>query len=170
MGTYTAQILIGNSHTYHGGILPHYQMFLSENDRAAWILRKMPLLNEENDDGDENIVWIPAMPSTIFRDGLMMVAHHIVRNENFRNKANMVFGEKSDEPFLDLCYDYDNEKLIDLFENCKTIESWPKLVVTILDGSSLENSKLSDLGIQNISEVESCFSENIITLKRRFSE
>jgi len=163
MGTYTAQILIGNSHTFHDGILPTHQMFLSENSRAAWILKRMPMIDEEV---QKDNVWIPNRPSTIFRDGMMMIAYHIIKDENFRKEAKRVFGEKGDAEFLDICEEYDNEKLIDLFEHCKTIKSWPKLVITILDGSYLENSKLSELKIQNISELESCFSENIITLKK----
>ena len=100
----------------------------------------------------------------------MMIAYHIIKDEKFRNEANQILGKDANKTFLDLCQKYDNEKLIDLFEDCKKITYWPKIVITILDGSSLENSNLSDLRIQNISEIETCFSESIIASKRRLSE
>ncbi len=43
MGTHTAQILIGDSHPNHGGIIPSYALFLSENSRAVWILAELDM-------------------------------------------------------------------------------------------------------------------------------
>jgi hypothetical protein len=43
MGTFTAQILIGNNHRYGGGIIPSHAVFLSENSRPAWILKNLDL-------------------------------------------------------------------------------------------------------------------------------
>jgi hypothetical protein len=38
MASFTAQILVGSAHPYNGGIIPTHFLFLSENDRPAWIL------------------------------------------------------------------------------------------------------------------------------------
>jgi|TARA_B100001971_G_C18207592_1_gene548595 hypothetical protein len=38
MGSFTTQILVGSGDSNHGGIYPTHFMYLSENDRPAWIL------------------------------------------------------------------------------------------------------------------------------------
>ena len=183
MGTYTCQILIGGSHTYHGGILPSYQMFLSENSRAAWILRKMPSSPEEIVKEVDRIAWIPAGPETIMRDGMMMIAYHILREPNFVKKVNEVVGASIDK-HLDLNdFGWDKkrkewseklyDKLNELYKSCKLIEHWPNMIITILGGSSLENSRFENekwnggLDVLNEYNINSevCISRNVLNFQ-----
>ena len=41
MATLIAQILIGSSHPYDGGINPTHCLFLSENSKPAWVLKDL---------------------------------------------------------------------------------------------------------------------------------
>lgn len=177
MGTYTCQILLGSNHPYHGGILPEYQLFLSENDRAAWILRKIPPVGEN--DNEEAKVWIPVGPETIMRDAMMMLAYHLLKEPEFVGKTDNVLGGPIDEraDLNNLGWDSEKkewnnswyDKVDELYESCKKIKNWPSMVITILDGSYLENSKLNNgkwtggLEILNDYDIraEVCLSQSI---------
>ncbi|BCS82425.1 hypothetical protein [Anaerocellum diazotrophicum] len=41
MGTVTCSVLVGISHQNYSGIIPEYILNLWENDRPAWVLRKI---------------------------------------------------------------------------------------------------------------------------------
>jgi hypothetical protein len=177
MGTCTCQILLGSNHPYHGGILPGYQLFLRENDRAAWILRKIPPV-EENDD-EEAICWIPVRPETIMRDAMMMLAYHLLKESKFVRETEAVMGgpvgkgadlnnlgwDSAKKEWNNSWYD----KVDELYESCKKIKNWPSMVITILSGSSLENSKLDNgkwaggLKVLNDYDIEAevCLSQRI---------
>ena len=71
MGTFTAQILVGTPDLYHGGIIPTHYLFLSENDRPAWIL--------EDKSGSQNVVWVPTIED-ILEDALLMIAVHVCKD------------------------------------------------------------------------------------------
>ena len=177
MGTYTCQILLGSNHPYHGGILPGYQLFLRENDRAAWILRKIPPV-EENDD-EEAICWIPVRPETIMRDAMMLLAYHLLKEPKFVRETEEVMGESVDKgaDLNNMGWDSEKkewnnswyDKVDELYESCKRIKNWPSMVITILDGSSLENSKLNsgkwagELEVLNDYDIkaEVCLSQKI---------
>ena len=77
MATWTAQILVGNSHPNHGGITAGYQLFLSENDRPCWECFPIfpPRLGEVLKN-EGHTVWIPPGPGSILECGLLMVALH----------------------------------------------------------------------------------------------
>ncbi|ADQ47333.1 hypothetical protein Calkro_2533 [Caldicellulosiruptor kronotskyensis 2002] len=65
MGTVTCSVLVGVSHMNHGGIIPDYMLNLWENDKSAWVLRKI-LYDSHIENGRKNatdnpIVWIPTL-------------------------------------------------------------------------------------------------------------
>lgn len=76
MATLTAQILVGDSHQFHGGIHPRHALYLSENDRPAWIL----LRHDPLDVGasERLATWIPSVDHML-EDGLILFAAHGLR-------------------------------------------------------------------------------------------
>lgn len=64
MATGTAQIVVGTSHRFHGGIHPYVSLWLWENDRPVW--------QAERPDG-QRVGWVPREPDTITLDGLLLV-------------------------------------------------------------------------------------------------
>ena len=77
MATWTAQILVGNSHPNHGGITAGYQLFLSENSRPCWeCFPIFPPRPGEVLKNEGHTVWIPPGPESILECGLLMVALH----------------------------------------------------------------------------------------------
>jgi len=78
LATFTAQILIGTEHPYHGGINPTHFLFLSENDRPAWILTNENITGENPD--VEKIVWNPTTEN-MFEDALFMINLYIEKDK-----------------------------------------------------------------------------------------
>lgn len=78
MGTFTAQILIGDAHRFHDGIQPTHSMYLSENDRPAWILLRHDPLDPEST--ERIATWIPSVDHML-EDALVMIAAHVIRAE-----------------------------------------------------------------------------------------
>ena len=78
MSTITAQILIGTEHPYHGGVNPTHFLFLSENDRPAWILVNENITEEIN--GSDRIVWNPTTDN-MFEDALFMINLYVEKNK-----------------------------------------------------------------------------------------
>ena len=81
MGTYTAQILVGHSHPYHGGIKPPHILFLSENGRSAWCLYPILESPQESSKFFENRVWI-CDPYTLLEDAMLMIGLFIRKITN----------------------------------------------------------------------------------------
>lgn len=65
MEKYTAQVLIGECELCHGGILPEYQIFLSEDDTPVLIMREVHKENEW--------LWFPGKES-LLDDILLMIS------------------------------------------------------------------------------------------------
>jgi hypothetical protein len=81
MSTITAQILIGNGHLNHDGILSGYSTLnFSENSRPAWILKNKY----------KNIVWIPTIERTL-EDGLLLIALNFLENKELNEMAKHYF-------------------------------------------------------------------------------
>lgn len=81
MGTLTAQVLIGTPHTFHDGISPTYAMYLSENDRPAWVLLRHDPLEPETT--ERIATWIPTVEDML-EDGLLMLAAHVANSVGVR--------------------------------------------------------------------------------------
>lgn len=140
MATFTAQILVGTEHPYHGGINPTHFLFLSENDRPAWILTNENITGENPD--VEKIVWNPTTEN-MFEDALFMINLYIEKDktliaylkENHKkinfNTNNISIPEILDKKELEKIYQLN----LDLLKKNKSL----KLVVSIFADSSLKD-------------------------------
>jgi hypothetical protein len=136
MATYTAQILIGSSHTYHGGIQPFGALYLSENSRSAWILawnRSSMGLNEPF----REIVWV-TNPEYMIEEALIMILVHLLEHKKFYSHVETNI-PKLLENWVDLTKDIKPRELQLLYNRLKEVDDFPKLVVSILEGSSLRS-------------------------------
>jgi hypothetical protein len=140
LATITAQILIGTEHPYHGGINPTHYLFLSENDRPAWILTSENISGENS--GFEKIVWNPTVEN-MFDDALFMINLYIEKNktliaflkENYKkinfNLNNISLPEILEKKDLEKIYDLN----MDLLKKNKSL----KLTISIFEDSSLKD-------------------------------
>ena len=134
MASFTAQILVGSAHPYNGGIIPTHFLFLSENDRPAWIL--VPE-NVDSKGTIEKVTWIPSV-EYILEDALLMIAIHVVKDRGIRQLADTISKNiLTDWVEFEDVRDQDMEKL---YQNCRTIDFGRKVVVTILEGSSIQDA------------------------------
>ena len=125
MGTYTAQILVGRAHPYHGGIQPTHQMFLSENSRPAWVLHAF------SDRESEPLSWVPTVEKML-EDGLLLLGYSLLDSTTLRQSL-------PENTHRVECYDLDEETRERLYMTSRKL-TWGgmKLVVTVLDGSHIE--------------------------------
>ena len=167
MATWTAQILVGNSHPNHGGITAGYQLFLSENDRPCWECFPIfpPRLGEVLKN-EGHTVWIPPGPGSILECGLLMVALHcfdpIARrpvNKELVSSAKSM-SKKIMDKFVDMSILTDKQ-FKELYDMAKKIEldDSDKLIVTVLAGSSI-TGRLKELKKHKY-DFEVCFSDLI---------
>ena len=167
MATWTAQILVGNSHPNHGGITAGYQLFLSENDRPCWECFPIfpPRLGEVLKN-EGHTVWIPPGPGSILECGLLMVALHcfdpmarLPVNKELVSSAKSM-SKKIMDKFVDMSILTDKQ-FKELYDMAKKIElnDSDKLIVTVLAGSSI-TGRLKELKKHKY-DVEVCFSDLI---------
>ena len=167
MGTWTAQILVGNSHPNHGGITAGYQLFLSENDRPCWECFPIfpPRLGEVLKN-EGHTVWIPPGPGSILECGLLMVALHcfdpmarLPVNKELVSSAKSM-SKKIMDKFVDMSILTDKQfkELYDMAKKIKINDS-DKLIVTVLAGSSI-TGRLKELKKHKY-DFEVCFSDLI---------
>ena len=167
MATWTAQILVGNSHPNHGGITAGYQLFLSENDRPCWeCFPVFPPRRGEVLKNEGHTVWIPPDPGSILECGLLMVALHCfdpmarqpVNKELVSSAKSM--SKKIMDKFVDMSILTDKQ-FKELYDMAKKIElnDSDKLIVTVLAGSSI-TGRLEELKKHKY-DFEVCFSDLI---------
>ena len=167
MATWTAQILVGNSHPNHGGITAGYQLFLSENDRPCWECFPIfpPRLGEVLKN-EGHTVWIPPGPGSILECGLLMVALHcfdpmarLPVNKELVSSAKSM-SKKIMDKFVDMSILTDKQ-FKELYDMAKKIEldDSDKLIVTVLAGSSI-TERLKELKKHKY-DFEVCFSDLI---------
>ena len=167
MATWTAQILVGNSHPNHGGITAGYQLFLSENDRPCWeCFPVFPPRPGEVLKNEGHTVWIPPGPGSILECGLLMVALHCfdpmdrrpVNKELVSSAKSM--SKKIMDKFVDMSILTDKQfkELYDMAKKIKINDS-TKLIVTVLAGSSIAG-QLKELKKHKY-DFEVCFSDLI---------
>jgi len=138
MGTLTAQILVGSAHLYHGGINPSHIIYLSENDRPAWILVNEHIFSKKT---GEKITWIPTLEHTL-EDALLMIAIYAVKDSRICEMAKKFFGCGINHK-LELYKDTKPQDREQLYQKCREIDFIGygcKIVITILKGSSLQNA------------------------------
>ena len=167
MATWTAQILVGNSHPNHGGITAGYQLFLSENDRPCWECFPIfpPRLGEVLKN-EGHTVWIPPGPGSILECGLLMVALHcfdpmarLPVNKELVSSAK-IMSKKIMDKFVDMSILTDKQfkELYGMAKKIK-IDDSTKLIVTVLAGSSI-TGRLKELKKHKY-DFEVCFSDLI---------
>ena len=167
MATWTAQILVGNSHPNHGGITAGYQLFLSENDRPCWECFPIfpPRLGEVLKN-EGHTVWIPPGPGSILECGLLMVALHcfdpmarLPVNKELVSSAKSM-SKKIMDKFVDMSILTDKQfkELYDMAKKIKINDS-TKLIVTVLAGSSI-TGQIKELKKHKY-DFEVCFSDLI---------
>ena len=167
MATWTAQILVGNSHPNHGGITAGYQLFLSENDRPCWeCFPIFPPRPGEVLKNEGHTVWIPPGPGSILECGLLMVALHcfdpmarLPVNKELVSSAKSM-SKKIMDKFVDMSILTDKQ-FKELYDMAKKIElnDSDKLIVTVLAGSSI-TGRLEELKKHKY-DFEVCFSDLI---------
>ena len=135
MGTLTAQILVGSSHPNDHGIIPSNYLFLSEGDRLAWILVGANIL-QENEKEFSKIVWLPSL-NNMLEDAILMVAIHILKNEEIVNMAREFTSNISSKVF-EIHSELNDENRDLLYQKCKELSEFPKIIISIFSSSSLE--------------------------------
>ncbi|MEW6260776.1 MAG: hypothetical protein AB1547_12850 [Thermodesulfobacteriota bacterium] len=139
MGTLTAQILVGSTHPYHEGIDPTHYLFLSENSRPAWLLTSQNIFSRDFDRHPpipSSIVWIPTVENML-EDALLMIAYFIARNPEIRSLLRSF----TDMPQVRRCELYDlltGEQRHQLYQQCRRIENFPKLIVSVFRHSTIQ--------------------------------
>ena len=138
MGTFTAQILVGQKHSYEGGILNiSHMLYLSENDRPAWVLTPVNVLNEKEVIQSKRITWIPTLEH-ILEDALLMIGLYVVKDNGLLNMFNQYFLDPNKD-FIELYQDVKPENLQKLYYEAKHIISSHKITLSVFKGSSIIN-------------------------------
>ena len=127
MATITAQLLVGEAHTWHGGIMNTATVNLYENSRPAWVY-------EPVDRKEENIYWVPTVENML-EDGLLLTAVHIWRDDDIIRTLKAATGNDSLKQ-LEL-YNLSKEDRDILYEKCKALNNCGKVILSVFNGSTL---------------------------------
>ena len=100
MGTFTAQILVGHSHLYHGEIKPSHVLFLSENGRSAWCLYSLLKNKSQTVDSSTFRIWL-CDPDTLLEDAMLMIALFVKKDKNFIKFVEKVNKKLLSEKYLE---------------------------------------------------------------------
>jgi hypothetical protein len=142
MGTITACILVGSSHRYPDGITPSHYLFLSEkeNDPPSWILVSQNIsgsLPHELPPPGASITWFPSQDHML-EDAFLMIALHVIGDRELMQMAETSCREiLSPRVVLYDCVHNDQRRL--LYERCRKISQWPKIILSVFKGSSVQN-------------------------------
>jgi hypothetical protein len=136
MATLTAQILIGGAEISHHGINPTHFLFLSENDRPAWILVDQNVFQEDQSSFSK-ITWLPTVENML-EDALLMVAIHVLKDREMLRIAKDV-NIRTDAKWVEFYSNLDENSRNRLYKRCRTIPDFPKLIISVLKGSTIEN-------------------------------
>jgi hypothetical protein len=128
MATVTASILVGVTHQNHGGILPAHHLLLAENDRPAWRLFAMR-------SAESATVWVPTVEDML-EDGLLMVGLLAHQDRELMAAAATAFRHAYTGQVA-MYDDIEESERRRLYALCRTIGRGTKLVVTVLEDSSL---------------------------------
>lgn len=133
MSTVTAQILVGGAHPNDGGIIPGHVLFLGENSRPVWTLMNAmwdPYMKQDSG----QVVWIPTIDHML-EDAFVMIGVYALQDEklvkNFK-ELNLLERDR-----LELYDDATEEIRMHWYELAKQIELPHKVVITVLDGSTI---------------------------------
>lgn len=140
MATLTAQVLVGRAHPNHGGINPTHYLFLSENDRPAWVLVPENVFGKSPTNA-EGITWIPTTEHML-EDALLMRAIHVLRDEEIVKLADGYFLNR-DRKRVELYDDILESHLGELRDKSRALRVDHKVVLTVLK----ESRSLSQLSV-----------------------
>jgi len=158
MATLTAQILVGKSHPYDGGIIPSHRLYLFENSRPAWMLLPENIWKLSKPKLGK-ITWIPTVKNML-EDAMLMIALYVIRDEEIVTLAkDYVHSTKQD--WVELYQDIDSEHLEKLYEKCRSLSFNKKIIVSVFGGSTVRN-QLSILEKYSV-EKEICLTQAIQT-------
>jgi len=153
MGTITAQILIGSVHQNHGGIQPNYKLLLSENSRPCWVLSPE---NGTRSGRSSQIKWIPTVEKML-EDAFLMVAVHVLKNKEIVESAGE-FCKSSSLESLELYEDFSEQQREELYAKCRHIKDFPKFIISVFKGSTIEGQlKVIESYQMNIEVCKSVF-------------
>lgn len=140
MATYTAHMMIGESHGYDGGLVHGFeQLNFSENSKCAWIGKK----------GKHTYCWIPRSPDAMVDDGLLMAAALFLEQSKTGRKLYDLLSPRFDRgrDRIDRIYLYEHTDLNldqmydDLMQELQAISDTdgkrPKFMFAISESSSL---------------------------------
>ena len=135
MATFTAQILIGQKHSYDSGIINiTHSLYLSENSRPAWVLTPTDVFNEQ-DQTQPRITWIPKLENML-EDALVMIGMYVVKDKKLLTLANH-FLKNPEKDFIELYDDIKPEDLQELYKQTRQIESSHKIILSVFHGSTI---------------------------------
>ncbi len=134
MGSFTAEILVGSPHPYHGGIIPTHFLFLSENSRPNLILVSEKIFSNKSENV-KKIRWIPTVENML-EDALLMISLNVVKNEEMI-KLFRKFSQKNEDDNILIYNDLKKEERDELYQRCREIENFPKIVVSVFKGSTI---------------------------------
>ena len=127
MATISATILVGTTHPNHGGIQPTHQLLLSENSRPAYSLVAMHSPQPQS-------VWIPTVEDML-EDGLLMAGLLVVQDPQLVAAAGAFRRGYAER--VEMYEDISEPDRRRLYELCTGLDASIKLVITILNGSSI---------------------------------
>jgi hypothetical protein len=135
MGSFTAQMLIGKPHPYHGGINPTHYLFLSENSRPAWILIPQNIFDTDGKN-DRKITWIPTLDSML-EDAFLMIALYVLKHKTIVNMAKKYISNNQKD-WAELYDDITIDDRFHMYEKCQNIKSDIRIILTVLEESSIK--------------------------------
>jgi len=153
MATFTAQILVGQKHSYDGGIINiSHVLYLSENDRPAWVLTSMDLF-EDKQTNKKRVTWIPTIENML-EDALVMIGLYVLKDEKLFEMVKR-YSKDNMLDYIEL-YQIELENRQELYDYIITMKSHHKIMVSVFRGSSISNqiSVLDDF----MNEIEVCNS------------
>lgn len=133
----TAQILVGRAHPNHGGINPSHYLFLSE----ALTLVPQNIFPEEVED-QRRITWIPTREN-ILEDALLMIGLYVLEDERLLELAHEYFTDFSADR-IELHNDIDEDKLEELYQECRKLDYQYKIVINDFDDGRLHHKVLEE--------------------------
>lgn len=134
MGTCTAQIMVGQSHTYDGGIINiSHVLMLAENSVAKWTLSPANMFGE-NEAKSKPVTWIPTIEHML-EDAFLMIGIYVLKNKKLIELCNPYITKE--DGFVPLYEKVPAEVLEKMYEVVKEMD-WPfKLVISGFFGSTI---------------------------------
>jgi hypothetical protein len=135
MGTFTAQILVGEKNSYESGIVNiTHTLYLSENGRAAWILIPTKFFGGKEEKPHNRVVWIPTIENML-EDALVMIGLYVLKEERLISLAEQYFPQDKKD-YIEL-YDIKPEHRHVLYECARSITSSHKIMLSVFQGASI---------------------------------